>query len=168
MNNFLTAVSSNSRTLGFQPNNDGAEPSTATKLCSRCKERPQLSYHCYCSVCHLLCVKESHARTGYKSWLRAGVNSKGRYDPEYYQRRYREVHNKIIAYKLEHGCKDCGYKEHHAGLEFDHLPEFEKLHSPTGLAGRGWKSVLKEIAKCDVVCGNCHNIRTWNRNHGDL
>jgi hypothetical protein len=30
--------------------------------------------------------------------------------------------------------------------------------------GFNWQRILKEIDKCDVVCCNCHRIRTSKRN----
>jgi hypothetical protein len=32
----------------------------------------------------------------------------------------------------------------------------------------GKVQILKEIAKCDVVCANCHAARTWKRLKGRL
>ena len=60
---------------------------------------------------------------------------------------------------------DCGYKEHPDALEFDHLPEFEKVQGVGYLASKGysWAKIEAEMAKCEVVCGNCHRIRTAAR-----
>jgi hypothetical protein len=66
--------------------------------------------------------------------------------------------------KLSLGCADCGYREHAVALDFDHLPGTEKkrdiARSVRGTRG----ALLREIAKCEVVCSNCHRIRTWRRN----
>ena len=67
---------------------------------------------------------------------------------------------KVQQYKLEKGCADCGYKEHHAGLEFDHIGH--KNSNVAMLMGQE-KRLWEEIALCEVVCGTCHGIRTWNR-----
>lgn len=67
-------------------------------------------------------------------------------------------------YKLERGCMDCGYDKHWCALEFDHRPGEVKLFEPHTLKCVGsWQQMLDEIAKCDVVCSNCHRIRTWER-----
>lgn len=69
---------------------------------------------------------------------------------------------KINAYKLEKGCADCGYKKYACALDFDHLG-----NKKFGINDKGfdlkWERVLKEIKKCEVVCANCHRIRTWKR-----
>lgn len=69
-------------------------------------------------------------------------------------------------YKESHGCVDCGYNENHAGMEFDHLSD--KTYNLGNMAAFSMAKILAEIAKCEVVCGTCHNIRTYNRkqSHG--
>jgi hypothetical protein len=71
---------------------------------------------------------------------------------------------KIRKLKEESGCVDCGEMYPHYMLEFDHLPGHEKIGNPTWVArSRSWKSALLEMEKCDIVCANCHKIRTWQR-----
>lgn len=90
---------------------------------------------------------------------------------EYTRHRNNKRREWIDAFKLQKGCADCGYKVHPAALEFDHLPEFgprqitvAKLKSPfTPMA-----NIMAEIAKCEVVCANCHNIRTDRRRKGAI
>lgn len=65
----------------------------------------------------------------------------------------------IRDHKLKCGCADCGYSAHHVALEFDHLVDKE-------LNVCNAKSIAQaklEIAKCEVVCANCHRIRTFDR-----
>lgn len=65
--------------------------------------------------------------------------------------------------KLDRGCKDCGYNKHVEALDFDHLGE-KKLQIATAIRnGISMKRLLAEIETCEVVCANCHRIRTANR-----
>ena len=75
----------------------------------------------------------------------------------------RERTDKINAIKLKSGCVDCGYKEHPEALEFDHLPEYEKMFNIGEVKRLSWERIEAEIAKCEVVCANCHRVRTFNR-----
>jgi transposase len=71
---------------------------------------------------------------------------------------------KIWDIKENSGCVDCKEKYPHYMLEFDHLPEFQKLDSPTNIMHNySWEKAMEEISKCDIVCANCHKIRTWQR-----
>ena len=67
----------------------------------------------------------------------------------------------LVAYLREHPCVDCGVGDPIV-LEFDHLRD-KKFSISSGLQDRNWQSVLDEIAKCDVVCANCHRRRTAQR-----
>ncbi|QDK02990.1 HNH endonuclease [Streptomyces phage Braelyn] len=94
------------------------------------------------------------------------------YMAAYMRERYRKNAEIVRAYKVEKGCADCGYNAHHAGLEFDHIvPRNISSGSAKGtvasLMGKSIKRIMEEIEKCDVVCGTCHNIRTWERKQED-
>jgi hypothetical protein len=69
---------------------------------------------------------------------------------------------RIAAIKVAAGCADCGYAEHFAALEFDHV-EGGKVANVSALVGKRWDVIEAEIAKCEVVCANCHRIRTVER-----
>lgn len=67
--------------------------------------------------------------------------------------------------KLGRGCFDCGYNKNSVALHFDHRPGETKTTEINLLmtSGRSDEALLAEIAKCDVVCANCHAIRTVDR-----
>lgn len=69
----------------------------------------------------------------------------------------------INELKLSRGCADCGYNQHPAALEFDHLPGTVKRHKVSALMLSNRATILAEVAKCEVVCANCHAIRTVER-----
>ena len=60
--------------------------------------------------------------------------------------------------KLEKGCVDCGYNKHYAALDWDHLSL--KTFSISKKYHYALKTILKELENCEVVCANCHRIRT--------
>lgn len=68
----------------------------------------------------------------------------------------------LATIKMEAGCADCGFDEHPAALEFDHV-RGRKLFALSVGCGRNREVQLAEIAKCEVVCSNCHHIRTYRR-----
>jgi hypothetical protein len=64
----------------------------------------------------------------------------------------------VVGYLREHPCVDCGETDVLV-LEFDHLGN--KLFNITdGIRDRALEALLAEMAKCDVVCANCHRRRT--------
>jgi hypothetical protein len=70
----------------------------------------------------------------------------------------------IAEYKLARGCVDCGYNKHPNALEFDHLPGAVKSFNIGEKVGSySLSRIMEEIAKCEVVCANCHAIRTSDR-----
>ncbi len=75
-----------------------------------------------------------------------------------------KVREFLADYKMKTGCVDCGYKEHQAALDFDHIEE--RGEKSFNLAeSKSIDSAIKEIEKCEVVCSNCHRIRTYRRYH---
>ena len=59
--------------------------------------------------------------------------------------------------KLSAGCKFCIEKEV-VCLDFHHLDANEKEFSIAKMVsnGRKWQEIENEIAKCIIVCSNCH------------
>jgi hypothetical protein len=70
----------------------------------------------------------------------------------------------IREYKEAKGCLDCGISDFRV-LEFDHLLGEEKEHNIATMIGHGYslENIMKETEKCEVVCSNCHRIRTYER-----
>lgn len=79
-------------------------------------------------------------------------------------RRILEHQDRNDVIKLGLGCADCGWAEWPRGLEWDHV-RGKKLANVSALIGNGrpWTEVEAEMAKCDVVCSNCHRIRSAER-----
>lgn len=60
-------------------------------------------------------------------------------------------------------CMDCGGKFEPHQMDFDHRdPELKSFNIMTGRAMLMKRErLLTEVAKCDVVCANCHAVRTY-------
>jgi hypothetical protein len=68
----------------------------------------------------------------------------------------------LANYKMSRGCADCGYAKHPKALDFDHLKD-KSFTISSNREMKPMKAILAEIEKCEVVCSNCHRIRTHNR-----
>ena len=66
------------------------------------------------------------------------------------------------------GCRVCGNMDVRV-LEFDHIKgsktKTDKTEGVMKLVrdGYSWKKIQKEINKCEVLCRNCHKIRTYKQ-----
>jgi hypothetical protein len=69
-----------------------------------------------------------------------------------------------VAIKEQSGCVDCCKKYDHWILDFDHI-HADKIANVSQLIARNCseKRVREEIAKCEIVCSNCHRDRTYKR-----
>lgn len=66
-------------------------------------------------------------------------------------------------------CADCHRVFPHQVMQWDHRPGVDKVGDVSeAFWGRSRGEVLAEIAKCDLVCANCHAIRTFTRMAGSL
>lgn len=88
---------------------------------------------------------------------------------------YRERSNKHIRDKTRERrapldkvksrpCTDCGVAYPPYVMDFDHV-RGEKLFniSQAFVQNRPWEEIAAELDKCDLVCANCHRLRTWTR-----
>ena len=79
-------------------------------------------------------------------------------------RRRLEAQDRNDEIKLQRGCADCGWAEWARGLDWDHVRGVKVLSVASLIAnGRPWTEIEEEMAKCDLVCANCHRIRTAER-----
>ena len=78
-----------------------------------------------------------------------------------------EVHAEFRAWfeALKSGpCADCGGTFAPEAMHWDHRPGTVKLRDVANIARQhARRLVLAEIAKCDLVCANCHAARTARR-----
>lgn len=68
----------------------------------------------------------------------------------------------IVEYK-DVPCMDCGEKYPHYVMDFDHRdPEKKNFNIAKSVDDNvAWQKLKDEIAKCDIVCANCHRKRTF-------
>lgn len=68
---------------------------------------------------------------------------------------------RLWEYLSAHPCTDCGEADALV-LEFDHIKRTQKKRGVAWLVSNSyqWATILAEIAKCEVVCTNCHRRRT--------
>lgn len=79
------------------------------------------------------------------------------------QRNRRRKHGAIInRYKMWKGCVVCGYNKHPSALDLDHRDRSTKSFDiSSSVASKPWEVIAAEIRKCDVLCANCHRIKTY-------
>jgi hypothetical protein len=131
-------------------------------VCATCKEEKDLDeFHAGARVCKG-CKKDADARSFQKH--REARLEKRRQD----RLAAREWFESLKAGKK---CADCDLDHPPWRMDWDHLPGTEKLfeiadvsHMATGEKGK--RKILDEIAKCELVCANCHRDRTHDRRRG--
>lgn len=89
---------------------------------------------------------------------------------QYNKDRRKEISDFISKLKSNTACADCKKFYHPAIMEYDHLDSSTKFKPVSKLVqwGYGLKEILREIEKCDLVCANCHRMRTIRRRSGEL
>lgn len=68
----------------------------------------------------------------------------------------------VAKIKESSSCADCGNNYPHYVMDFDHLSNKEGLIIEF-IRRHNKKALDREMAKCEVVCSNCHRIRSHNR-----
>lgn len=74
---------------------------------------------------------------------------------------------KILKYvrdlKTSTPCMDCAKHYVYYAMQFDHVRgvKIDKINRMVYTSS--FAMILAEIAKCDIVCANCHHIRTYLR-----
>jgi hypothetical protein len=73
-----------------------------------------------------------------------------------------ENRDRMVEFLRAHPCADCGETDI-VVVEFDHLRDKSWNVGSMVSHNSEWARILEEIAKCEVVCANCHRRRTARR-----
>ncbi len=102
---------------------------------------------------------ETKKQIAYKTWASKPENKRAR--KEYRRGRYLEKKTYLDALKVANGCDDCGNLFPSVCLDFDHRDPENKVANVSQLHSCSWETLKKEVEKCDIVCANCHRLRTF-------
>jgi hypothetical protein len=75
--------------------------------------------------------------------------------------RYEEF-MEYLAHLKSVPCTDCEQRWPVEVMQFDHVNTANKLNIST-MFSYSWDAINAELAKCEVVCANCHMFRTHKR-----
>jgi len=73
--------------------------------------------------------------------------------------------NWLTKYKEDCGCQDCRQKFAGVALDFHHRPGEIKLFNLANCSNRNFELIKNEVTKCDVLCKNCHALKTLESGH---
>lgn len=133
---------------------------SSQKVCSRCKvKRPIEEFnfrnrstgvrHRYCRECG-----KHFTRNHYK-----------RNKSQYIARSMRSniKRREYLQQLKSRPCADCGMQYPYYVMDFDHREDEEKVFEMNRVAYVSMRALKQEIKKCDLVCSNCHRVRTYQR-----
>ena len=80
------------------------------------------------------------------------------------KRRKREeaIRAEVRKLKSTTPCADCEETYPHYVMDFDHV-RGKKAHNVSSMMRKPTKTIWDEIAKCELVCANCHRVRTYHQ-----
>lgn len=146
------------------------------KVCTACQSTKQLTeyfikdkksgrLHSQCKQCYAakrkLYYAEHYKKYGDKYRLRANARK---------ALIRSQLRTQLLAYLSDKSCVVCGMSDPRT-LDFDHLEQAEKSFGVAKAMSNimPWDVILQEIKKCQILCANCHRIRTaeqfgWYKN----
>src|SRR4051812_22627941 len=127
-----------------------------------------------CGACQRdLPLSSFHRRgLGHQTWCKscrktydAAYNGRNRLRRSAQKRRYHaDFMTWCDSLKADTPCADCRGVFSPRAMQWDHLPGFDKVDDIGNLSRRhNRRRIIEEIAKCELVCANCHAVRTLTR-----
>ena len=114
--------------------------------------------------------RRSYAKHGKKKL--ATTKERRKKDPVFAQmlrdstRRFKQKQTDKLNLLKSAPCLDCKECFPPVCMDFDHRDPSTKVRSISLMLGAPWEKILSEVAKCDLICANCHRIRTKRRRQG--
>ena len=114
--------------------------------------------------CDIVCANCHRLRTVRAERERTNVHSLPRHPETERWRAQRRAQAWKLAELRDRPCIDCSGRFLPFVMEFDHRDPTAKSFEITRMLGHsGIERILAEVAKCDIVCANCHRDRTFRR-----
>jgi hypothetical protein len=109
-----------------------------------------------CKSCH-----KEYVKTHY-------INNCKLYKDKAYKsnKKYRKRNKQYVTELKTVPCMDCGNSYDPVCMDFDHLRDKKTNIANLVKESYSLARLNKEIEKCEVVCANCHRLRTKNRRNG--
>ena len=104
-------------------------------------------------------ILESYCKQCQKTRCRAYYDKNGAHLRQTAKAKRDKIRNFVDELKTGLSCKRCGF-DHPKALDFHHRDPNTKVFR-IAQATAGWRThdaLLAEIAKCDVLCANCHRV----------
>lgn len=109
-----------------------------------------------CANCHRLRTRRHH-----REWLASRTPA---ISPRIEDQRQRWRHRADLLDRLRSvPCADCGGLFAQCAMDFDHRDPATKVRSVTRMIHGSIDRMMVEVDKCDIVCANCHRLRTFER-----
>jgi len=116
------------------------------------------------------CISENNRR--YYEANRHRQKSKSYQYQQKLKQNKERMHDYLILKYESIPCMDCDTIFPWCAMDWDHRPGEVKEFT---ISSEGWAKATPEriakfeheITKCDLVCANCHRIRTWKRKNNE-
>ena len=109
--------------------------------------------HSQCKICYKEKRKNKEHYLKYKVEYIERVNERKKI-------KTKENRENLLEYFKTNPCIRCG-ETNPVVLDFDHRDEKDKKYGISNMiTSYNWDTILSEIEKCDVLCANCHRIKT--------
>ena len=130
------------------------------RLCSACKiykeekefNKKGIGYQSQCRACQ---------RAWYKNYYDSSPREKERL-LEKNKVLKEQIREKIKSIKESSPCADCNQHFPYYVMDFDHRGD-KSFTIANNVYRKSWSTIEQEIDKCEIVCANCHRIRTHQK-----
>lgn len=106
--------------------------------------------------------RKAYQRSYHEKWYRDNGDKRRAQVRE----RRRKTRDWLAEVKKQGECHVCGLSGEiaHWALDYHHRDGEEKVASISYLVGNGYgrKTIEDEMAKCDLICSNCHRTQHYN------
>ena len=114
--------------------------------------------------CDVVCANCHRLRTQRHDALRTRTRMTASSADLQRKRLYWQAQARLLDSLKRRPCADCGQEFPGCVMDFDHRVPSGKRQAVSRMIGRaGTATILAEVAKCDIVCANCHRDRTYRR-----